>query len=152
MNLLRRRLLCWILNPCSSHSVCFCEGVHAVVLHTSNICMAVCLLAFSFYLIFDLTALELASLWNWRRRDCCVRQDLLLSYIKNPSNSWLLLSAQVSICLFLLDSGCTWCKDHHIGHHWMDGLGRWWGQLAQQGALFLQQQRNLPFTFVWLHL
>lgn len=42
---------------------------------------------------------------------------LLLNYIKKPSDFWLLLSAQVSICFCLLASDCTQFKDHHTGHH-----------------------------------
>lgn len=62
MNLLKRQLLCWVLNTCASPSVYICESMRATVLHRSNICMTVCPWLFSFYLIFDLTVLELASL------------------------------------------------------------------------------------------
>lgn len=100
-------------------------------------------LAFSFYLIFDLMVLELASPWNWRRRDCCVRQVLLLffllllSYIKKLSNSWLPLNAQVSVWFCLMGhQGVPQCNDHHTGRYWKDGLGCCQGQLVQQVALF----------------
>jgi len=42
MNLLKKQLLCWVLKPRLPHSVYICEGVHAAVLHRSNICMAAC--------------------------------------------------------------------------------------------------------------